>query len=113
MGIRYLTESESKGITIYYSLMELTNTAIPRWEATNAIPVSPDKAVVAAIEYANSMRPQSLSWDVDHMQLLKFSDDSCWFYIVDLIDRKSGRYESEVVRILMNGKVWKPEGSKK
>jgi hypothetical protein len=112
-GVRHLIGGESRGNTSYYSSAELTNSAIPLWNPTNTIPLSPDKAVIAAIDYANSKRPQPLSWDVDTVELRKLSPESSWFYIVTLTDRKSERYELEVIRILMNGKVWVPKGAKK
>jgi hypothetical protein len=101
------------GRTDYYSSEQLTNKSIPSWNPTNSIPLSPDKAVIAAIKYANSKRPNPLSWDVDGVELVKYSPQSSWFYSVTLTDRKSGAFESEIVRVLMNGEVWEPKGNKK
>jgi len=112
IGVGYLTGAGSRGSSNYYGTQELTNNAVPVWNPTNSIPLSPDKAVIEAIKFANSKRPQPLSWDADSVELRKLSPESSWYYIVTLSDRKSGRYQLEVVRILMNGKVWKPKGSK-
>jgi hypothetical protein len=98
-GVRSLAEAASGESTDYYSTSGLTNSAIPLWNPTNSIPLSPDKAVIAAIKYANSKRQQPLSWDADSVELRKLSPESPWFYTVTLTDRKSGQYELEVVRI--------------
>jgi hypothetical protein len=109
IGIRFWIGTGSGEITRYYGSMELTNKNIPIWDPTNSIPLSPDKAVIAAIESANVGRLQPLSWDVDGVELHRYSPDTSWFYIVTLVDRRSGQYELQTVRVLMNGKVWMPE----
>ncbi len=111
--LRYLSGAQSGGRTDYYSLTQLTNSAIASWIPTNPIPLSPDAAVLAAIAHANSNRQQPLSWDIESVELTKLSSESPWFYTINLTDRKSGRYELESIRILMNGEVWVPSRTEK
>lgn len=108
-GVIWLYAQHCRGGTYYYNPAETTNSSIPTWNPTNSIPLAPDKAVIAAIDYASAKWPKVLSWDVDGVEIRKLSPDSPWFYSITLTDRKSGGYETEVIRVLMNGKVWKPK----
>jgi hypothetical protein len=97
----------SKGRTEYYHPVDLKAMNLPKWNVTNAIPLTPDKAVLAAMRYASSKHPGVSSWDVDSIDLQNDTTPD-WTYTVTLTDRKSGRYEFEVVRVLMDGNIWKP-----
>jgi hypothetical protein len=89
----------------FYSDTALT--ASPSWDPTLPPPITPDKAAIAAIAFANSTRPQPLPWQVDQIEIeLR---QSKWFYSVDLVDRQSASAELEIVRVLMNGQIWTPD----
>ena len=96
-----------RGETQYYRPAELTNLNLPEWHVTNSIPLSPDQAVAAAVRYASNKHPEIVKWEVDSISLRK-ETGAIWVYNISLIDRGSGRYETEVVRVLMNGSIWKP-----
>ncbi|HWF20477.1 MAG TPA: hypothetical protein VG754_14495 [Verrucomicrobiae bacterium] len=98
--------------TEYYDSKPLKDKSLPDWAGTNAIPLSPEKAVRKAIDYANSQKAHPVNWDVDAVELRRYSSDSAWFYTITLTDRKSGAYEFKVVRVLLNGEIWKPRNSK-
>ena len=103
----------SGGSTKVYSSEQLENSSIPSWNPTNSMPLTPDKAVMAAQQYANAKRARPLDWDVDEVKLSHYSFSSAWYYTIALIDRKSGAFETELVRVLMNGAVWEPKSEKK
>lgn len=97
----------TREIIYYYSMAQLTNTTMSKWNPQLPIPLSPDKAVASAINYANSNRPKPLNWDVDSIELNQYSQ--FWFYAITLTDRQSGTYELDIIRILLDGDVWKPD----
>jgi hypothetical protein len=84
---------------------------LPVWQVTNAIPVTPDQAVAAATRYLAQKHPDIASWDVDSIDLSH--NDGLWTYRISVIDRHSGRYAVEDVRVLMDGNVWKPSPERK
>jgi hypothetical protein len=103
-----LTASCSQsGHTNYYYPADLKGKNLPVWQVTNAIPVTPDQAVLAATGYLRTKYPSIASWDVDSIDLRR-EFGTAWTYGVTLTDRQSGHYNLEVVRVLMDGSVWKP-----
>jgi hypothetical protein len=100
------------GEKVYYSLVQLTNSPVPVWNGTNAIPLNPDLAVKAAIKYAN-LNISETSWELDHLEIRRLSTETPWYYSISLTDGKSEPMQFETIRVLMNGEVWKPYMIKK
>jgi hypothetical protein len=94
------------GATAYFHPADLKSMSLPQWQVTNAIPLTPDQAVLAAMRHLSTNHPSVIVWDVDSIDLRTF--DTTWTYNISLIDRRSGRYEFEVVRVLMDGSIWQP-----
>ena len=92
----------------YYYPAELQNMNLPRWNLTNAIPLSPDAAVRTAMRHASEQHPGIVSWDIDRMSLEKQGSGGLWSYNIGLIDRRSGKYVDACVKVLMDGTIWKP-----
>ena len=97
--------------TGYYYPADLKSMNLPTWQVTNAIPVTPDQAVIAAIRYFTPKHADIASWDVDRIDLSP--SDGAWTYSIILIDRHSGRFDVEDVRVLMDGNVWKPSADRR
>ena len=95
------------GPTAYFYPADLKAMSLPQWQVTNAIPLTPDQAVLAATRHLSAKHPSITAWDVDSIDLRK-EFDATWTYSISLTDRRSGRYEFEVVRVLMDGSIWKP-----
>ena len=95
------------GVAYYYPA-ELQAMKLPSWNLTNAVPLSPDAAVTAAMHYASDRHPGAATWDVDRISLEKQGNGGIWSYNIGLIDRQSGRYDVEAARVLMDGSIWKP-----
>ena len=95
------------GPTQYFYPADLKTMNLPAWQVTNAIPLTPDQAVLAAMRHASTKHRGITTWDVDRIDLHK-EFDTTWTYSISLIGRGSGRYAFEVVRVLMDGSVWKP-----
>lgn len=91
----------------YYFPADLQTMNLPHWELTNAVPLSPDAAVRAAMEYGKERHPGTLVWDVDRISLEQHGK-GVWLYNIDLVDRESGGYSAVSVKVLMNGRIWKP-----
>jgi hypothetical protein len=99
--------------TIYYYPDDLKSMNLPVWEVTNAIPLTPDRAVLAATRYATRQYSDITAWDVESIELRKqFGTSNTWVYSVSLVDPKSGRREYDV-RVLMDGNIWKPTTGKR
>jgi hypothetical protein len=96
-----------RGVDYYYPA-DLQTMNLPPWNLTNAIPLSPDAAMRAAMHYASEKHPGITTWEADRISLEKEGDGGIWAYEIDLIDRQSGRYEVEGARVLMDGSIWKP-----
>ncbi|MGZ8938338.1 MAG: hypothetical protein ACXW32_03915 [Limisphaerales bacterium] len=92
----------------YYFPADLQVMNLPRWDLTNTVPLSPDGAVRAAMRYGTELHPEIVAWDVDRISLERQADD-VWSYNISLVDRKSGRYSTAYVKVLMDGRVWKPQ----
>lgn len=92
----------------YYYPADLKKMNLPTWNLTNQIPLSPDAAYRVAAKFASDKHPGIQSWDVDSILLTK-ADEEIWVYEFGLIDRQSGKYFDESVRVLPNGTVWKPD----
>lgn len=90
----------------YYFPADLQVINLPRWDLTNAVPLSPDGAVQAAMKYGTELHPGIVAWDVDWISLDRQAD-GIWSYNIFLIDRRSGRYSTANVRVLMDGRIWK------
>jgi len=107
-----IPRTATAGEKVYYSLVQLTNSSVPVWNGTNSIPLNPDLAVKAAIKYAN-LKVHEASWDLDHLEIMRLSAQTPWFYSISLTDRKSESMQFETIRVLMNGEVWRPDLIKK
>ena len=99
--------SKNNTATNYYYPADLRAKNLPTWQVTNTIPLTPDQAVLAAMRHVNTKHSTITKWDVDGIDLRK-EFDVTWTYSVSLTDRSSGRYEFEVVRVLMDGSIWMP-----
>ena len=106
LAIVLVSCSKSPMTTSYYYPADLKMMNLPTWHVTNAIPVTPNQAVLAAFRYLAPKHPNIASWDVDRIDLSP--SDGAWMYSIALIDRHSGRFDVEDVRVLMDGNVWKP-----
>lgn len=95
------------GPTQYFYPADLKTMNLPVWHGTNVMPLTPDQAVLAAMRHLSAEHPSATTWDVDSIDLRK-EFDTTWTYSVSLTDRRSGRYEFEVVKVLMDGRIWKP-----
>ena len=86
---------------------------LPVWQVTNAIPLTPDKAVLAATSYSRTRHPEISTWDVDDIELQKeFCTANTWIYNVSLKDPQSGTLEYGI-KVLMDGSIWKPTKEKR
>lgn len=94
--------------TDYYYPADLQAMGLPRWNLTNAIPLSPEAAVKAAMHYASEKHPGVTAWDVDHISLEKEGDGGIWAYHIGLVDRESSSYSTDYPRVLMDGAIWIP-----
>jgi hypothetical protein len=94
------TLSRAASTNIWYP-SALTNYSLPSWNPTNAIPLTPDKAVITAINDAN--QKQAGSWHATHISLQRYTPSNAWFYTVTLEGPST-----MTVRVLLNGHVWKP-----
>ena len=90
----------------YYYADDLKAMNLPTWNPPDPIPLSPEQAVQVAVSHLQTNYPTIRKWDVDGVELKR--QGSVWVYLVALTDRKSGKYEFETVRVLLNGSVWKP-----
>jgi len=95
------------GPRAYFYPADLKSMNLPPWYITNAMPLTPDQAVLSAIRHLSTKHPNVVSWDVDSIDLRK-EFDATWTYSISLIDRRSGRYEFEVIKVLMDGSIWTP-----
>ncbi len=98
--------------TRYFYPADLKTRNLPAWQVTNAIPLTPDQAVLAAMRHASTTHPGVTTWDVDGIHLQR-EFDTTWTYNISLTDRRSGGYAFEVVRVLMDGSIWKPTTEKR
>ena len=94
--------------TQYYYPADLQSRPLPAWTPTNELPVSPNQAVSAALEYV-SREPDQSPWDVESIELspIEWSDPVTWEYSIR-VSRQSPR-SMKIVRVLLDGKVWEPE----
>ena len=98
--------------TQYFYPSDLKSMNLPAWQVTNTVPLVPDQAALAAMSYASTKHHNVMTWDVDSIELRREPGTATWIYSVSLTDRQSGQYNFEVVRVLMNGSVWKPSGER-
>jgi hypothetical protein len=99
--------SDSKSTKVYDTAI-LKSPDLPAWNVTNEVPLPPNKAVKIAMAYAGAHHPKVRVWDCDEIRLSRYTPNTAWFYTIDLIDRASGSYTYETIRVLLNGKVWEP-----
>ncbi|HEU5123408.1 MAG TPA: hypothetical protein VFW05_05015 [Verrucomicrobiae bacterium] len=92
--------------TEYYYPADLKGRTLPVWQVTNAIPLTPDHAVIAAMEGLKTKHSDIASWEVDSIDLRK--DYDYWVYNIMLTARQSGRLEFQNVKVLMDGSIWEP-----
>jgi len=95
------------GSPAYFYPADMKAMSLPQWQVTNAIPLTPDQAVLAATRHLSTKRPGITSCEVDSVDLRK-EFDTTWTYSVSLTDHSSGRYEFQVVRVLLDGSIWQP-----
>ncbi len=72
----------------YYHSTDLQTKSLPTWNITNAIPLSPDAAVRAALAYASAKHPEVTNWDVDGIHLDQPNGGGIWTY--DMLCRNDG-----------------------
>ena len=93
--------------TASYKPAALQGRSLPEWDGTNAIALSPEKAVVAAIAFANGKHRTNVQWEVQNVSIQRAGPELPWYYKVFLIERTNS-YRTESVYGLLNGEVWKP-----
>jgi hypothetical protein len=98
--------------TYYYYPADLKARNLPDWHVTNAIPLTPDQAVSAAIRHLNAKLPVGTSWEVNDIHL-RNEFDMVWVYDISLNDRGSGGYGFEAVKVLMDGSIWEPTNERR
>jgi hypothetical protein len=90
---------------------DLTNYAKVDWNPTNAIPLSPDAAVRAALKHLGENHGTNISWRVSsiHLESDKFYPSYPWMYQIECESGQAGDrdYKWETVRVLLSGEVWK------
>jgi hypothetical protein len=98
---------------------ELNSMNLPTWQVTNAMPLTPDKAVLAATRYLRAKHGDISSWQVNQIYLAQEPwNSSNWTYTivlsVALPQRQSSPFHIEwpVVKVLMDGNVWEPSTNK-
>ena len=94
--------------TDYYYPVDLEAMKLPQWDLTNAIPLSPDTAVKAAMRFASEKHPDVVNWETHSILLEQNGDDGIWHYTINLSDLRPGGHASEGVKVLMDGSIWKP-----
>ncbi len=92
----------------YYYPADLQSMNLPSWNLTNAIPLSPDAAVRAAMHQAGQKHPEIVAWEIDRVSLEKEGNGGIWSYDISLIDRQSGRFVDASAKVLMDGSIWEP-----
>lgn len=90
-----------------YDPNSLRGRNLPEWTGTNGIVLSPDKAVLAAIERANSIHGTNLVWELRTVSLQRVGPELPWYYNVYLIERQEP-FRSETIYVLLNGEIWQP-----
>lgn len=93
--------------THYYDSAVLRGRALPEWDGTNRIPLSPDQAVASALRFAASQQSNAVQWKIQRVTLEPDVATTNWFYKVYLIER-GGNYRTELIYVLLDGEVWKP-----
>jgi hypothetical protein len=97
----------------WWDTSDLKEMNLPIWQVTNAIPLTPDKAVLAATHYlsTNYVGFGVFSWQVDNLALYQ-EDSSNWTYTMTLTVMLTNHFSSHTefpsVKVLMDGNVWKP-----
>lgn len=85
---------------------DLTNYAKVDWNPTNAIPLSPDAAVRAALTHLEQAYGTNFVWRVSSIGLEK-DDWSPWMYKVECKSGQDRDLKWEHVKVLLSGEVWK------
>ena len=85
---------------------DLTNYATVDWNPTNAIPLSPDAAVRAALAHLSEKHGTNFDWRVSSIRLEK-RDWSPWMYEVECESGGDRGSKWESVKVLLSGNVWK------
>lgn len=85
---------------------DLRKLALPEWTGTNAMPLTPDKAVEAAIKHLQAKQPGV--WTLDRVELERQFGDT-WTYDIRF---ESDKHNLTRVRVLMNGEIWLPHHQK-
>ena len=90
---------------------DLTNYARVDWNPTNAIPLSPDAAVRAALKYLGENYETNTLWQVSSIRLEsdEFYPSYPWMYQVECKSGQVGArdFKWETVKVLLSGEVWK------
>ena len=95
---------------VSYRVEELRGRSLPVWQVTNAIPLAPDKAVLAAIHHLASENPNTASWTAEEVRLEQLAET--WVYTILLRDN-GVKPRREVVRVLLDGQIWRPSPATK
>lgn len=90
---------------------DLTNYAKVDWNPTNAIPLSPDAAVRAALKHLGENYGTNTHWRVSSIRLEsdEFYPSYPWMYQVECKSGQAGNgdFKWETVKVLLSGQVWK------
>lgn len=98
--------------TAYFYPADLKAMNLPQWQPTNAIPLSPDQAVLAAMRHLNTKYTNVTAWEVEHIELQK-EVDAIWAYTISLTSQSPGSHRYEIIRVLMDGSIWHPTMKKR
>ena len=103
----------------WWDSSELKDMNLPIWQITNAMPLTPDKAVLAATRH---LRTKLSDFDDVHVNNIYLTHEpwnsSNWTYTIEfsvvLASRPSspGHTEWPIVKVLMDGNIWEPSTNK-
>mgnify|MGYP003592030455 FL=1 len=96
----------------YYYPADLKTRSLPAWSPTNELPFAPGEAVSVALKYVSRDSDDS-TWKCESIELspIEWTDPITWEYTIRL-SRESPR-SLEIVRVLLDGKIWEPELNKR
>jgi hypothetical protein len=81
------------------------------WDFKSPIPLSPEKAVYASLEYLENEYGKDIAWKIQSIEI-KPHWDSVWMYTIQFQCEINNEVHFEFVRVLFSGDVWKqvPQG---
>jgi len=75
--------SEFEGALYFFETTQAVLDATPRWKSGSEFPpLSPRRAMAAALQEVERIRPDVTKWNMDDVNLRQCGDDECWIYSV-------------------------------